>query len=166
MPLRAIAFDWGHTVMDEDRDREVPLDVRPIHVMPGVSEVLPQLAFPLALWANTRQAQESDIRAWLERAGFGHLFRWIATSIDAGARKPAPEFFAYALAQCGLTKEDVLFIGNQLNTDVTGGQAFGIRTGWLSGPEYRSRDDTPSDVVPTHTIQTLYGLPSLLQQLQ
>ena len=48
-----------------DRDREVPLDVRPIQVMPGVSEVLPHLTFPLALWANTRLAQESDVRAWL-----------------------------------------------------------------------------------------------------
>jgi hypothetical protein len=41
MQLKAIAFDWGHTVMDEKRDEEVPFDVRPIHVMPGVLEVLP-----------------------------------------------------------------------------------------------------------------------------
>ena len=63
MQLKAIAFDWGHTVMDENRDREVPLDVRPIHLMPGVSEMLPHLAFPLALWANTRLAREADVRA-------------------------------------------------------------------------------------------------------
>ena len=166
MQLKAIALDWGHTVMDENRDREVPLDVRPIHVMPGVSEVLPHLAFPLALWANTRLAQQSDVRTWLGRAGLDRLFRWVITSVDAGARKPAPQFFEYALAQCGLAREDVLFIGNQLNTDVAGGQAFGISTVWLSGSEYRSADETPCEASPTYTIRTLYELPALLQRLQ
>ena len=166
MQLKAIAFDWGHTVMDENRDKEVPLDVRPIHVMPGVSEVLPHLAFPLALWANTRLAQQSHVRTWLERAGLDRLFRWVITSVDAGARKPAPQFFEYALAQCGLAREDVLFIGNQLNTDVAGGQAFGISTVWLSGSEYRSADETPCEATPTYTIRTLYELPALLQRLR
>jgi FMN phosphatase YigB (HAD superfamily) len=166
MQLKAIAFDWGHTVMDENRDKEVPLGVRPIHVMPGVSEVLPHLALPLALWANTRLARESDLRAWLERAGLRDCFRWVITSVDAGARKPAAQFFEYALAQCGLAREDVLFIGNQLNTDVAGGQAFGISTVWLSGWEYRSADDTPCETSPAYTIQTLYELPRLLRRLQ
>ena len=165
--MKALAFDWGHTIMDENHDREIPLDVRPIHLMPGVAEVLPHLAFPLALWANTRVAQESDLRAWLTRAGLGHLFQWVMTSIDAGARKPVPQFFEYALAQCGLAREDVLFIGNQLNTDVAGGQVFGISTVWLSGAEYRSVDDTPAscEPSPTYTIRTLHDLPALLQRL-
>jgi len=46
MPLKAVAFDWGHTVMDERRDGDVPLDTRPVHLMPGVSEVLPQIPGP------------------------------------------------------------------------------------------------------------------------
>ena len=166
MQIRVIAFDWGHTVMDENRDREVRLELRPIHVMPCVSEVLPRLAHPLALWANTRDAQESDVRAWLERAGLGRLFRWVITSVDAGARKPAPEFFEYALARCGLARENILFVGNQLNTDVAGGQAIGISTVWLSGSEYRSLDEGPCEASPTYTIRTLYDLPALLQRLQ
>jgi FMN phosphatase YigB (HAD superfamily) len=163
--LRAIAFDWGHTIMDEQRDRDVPLDVRPIHVMPGVLEVVPHLTCPLALWANTRVATGADVREWLVRAGLARHFRWVTTSVDAGVRKPAPRFFQYALAHCGLDREDVLFVGNQLNTDVAGGQAFGIRTAWLSGPEYRSVDDAPCDAVPAYTIRTLNELPVLLQQL-
>ena len=38
MPLKAIAFDWGHTLMDERRDEHVPLDARSVHLMPGVAE--------------------------------------------------------------------------------------------------------------------------------
>jgi len=166
MPLKAIAFDWGHTLIDEHRDQHIPLDTRPIHLMPGVADVLPQLTLPLALWANTRVAREPVVRGWLDRAGLGLLFQWVVTSVDAGARKPAPEFFQYALACCGLTKNDVLFVGNQLNTDIAGGEAFGIRTVWLCGSSYRSLDDSPCNAKATYTIDTLHRLPVLVQRLQ
>ena len=88
------------------------------------------------------------------------------TSVDAGARKPLPEFFRYALAHCGLTKDSVLFVGNQLNTDIAGGEAFGVRTVWLSGAAYRSLDDGPCSATATYTIDTLSSLPTLVQNLQ
>jgi HAD superfamily hydrolase (TIGR01509 family) len=166
MPLKAIAFDWGHTLMDERRDEHVPLDARPVHLMPGVAEVLPRLTLPMAVWANTRTADETAVRVWLDRAGLSPLFCWVVTSVDAGARKPAPEFFEYALARCGLTKDDVLFVGNQLSSDIAGGEAFGIRTVWLSGSAHRSDDDTPSSARATYMVDTLYGLPALVQRLQ
>lgn len=164
--LEAIAFDWGHTLVDERRDEHIPLDTRPVHLMPGVANVLPQLTLPLALWANTRVAGEVSVRRWMDRAGLGPLFRWVITSNDAGVRKPAPEFFRYALGRCGLTKDSVLFVGNQLNTDIAGGEAFGIRTVWLCGSAYHSLDDVPCDARPSYTIDTLYSLPALLQKLQ
>src|SRR5688572_14864208 len=104
MPLKAVAFDWGHTLMDECRAREVPLDARPIHLMPGVSDALPRMTLPMAVWTNTRVAAETDVRRWLERAGLGRFFQWVVTSVEAGARKPAPAFFQYALARCGFAK--------------------------------------------------------------
>jgi FMN phosphatase YigB (HAD superfamily) len=128
MKKRVIAFDWGHTQMDERRDAQVPLDARPVHLMPGVADVLPRLSLPLAVWANTRITSETAVRGWLDRARLGPFFLWVITSVDAGARKPAPEFFQYALGRCGLAKEDVLFVGNQLNADIAGGEAIGIRT--------------------------------------
>ena len=166
MPLKAVAFDWGHTLMDERRDAHMPLDVRPVHLMPGVADVLPRLTLPLAVWANTRVDAEAAVRDWLDRAGLGSLFQWVITSVDARARKPAPEFFQYALARCGLSKDEVLFVGNQLNSDIAGGDAFGIRTVWLSGPAHRSLDDTPCSVTPAYTIDTLDSLPALVQSLQ
>lgn len=165
MRMKAVAFDWGHTLMDECRDRDVPIDARPVHLMPGVLEVLPHMTLPLAVWANTRFAAEIEVRGWLDRAGLGGFFQWVITSVDAGVRKPAPAFFQYALARCGFAKDDVLFVGNQLNTDIAGAEAFGIRTVWLSGPAYRSNDDAPCDACPTYTIRTLNDLPALLQRL-
>jgi putative hydrolase of the HAD superfamily len=166
MNLKAIAFDLGHTLMDERRDEHLPIDARPIHLMPGVSDVVPRMTLQLAVWANTRVAAEADVRAWLDRAGLGRCFQWVITSVDAGARKPAPEFFEFALARCGLAKDDVLFVGNQLNTDIAGAEALGIRTAWLSDPAYHSVDDAPCEARPTHTIGTLRDLPALVRKLQ
>jgi GNAT superfamily N-acetyltransferase len=105
------------------------------------------------------------VRAWLDRAGFGHRFEWVITSPDAGHRKPAPEFFAYALGRCGVPKEEVLFVCNQLNTDVAGAEAFGIRTVWLSDEAYRSPDDAACDARPTYSIPTLRELPDLIRRI-
>jgi FMN phosphatase YigB (HAD superfamily) len=85
----------------------------------------------------------------------------VATSV---VRKPAPEFFDYALSRCGLARENALFVGNQLNTDVAGAAAYGIASVWLAGPEFRSHDDRPCAVSPTYTIGTLQELPSLLRR--
>ncbi len=163
--VKMVALDWGHTLMDERRDRAIPLAERPVHLMPGVPEALAALGVPLAVWANTREGDERHVRAWLTRAGLDGVFTWVITSADAGARKPSPRFFAYALARCGCAPGDVLFVGNQLNTDVAGANAAGIRSVWLSGQAYRSDDDRPCDASPSYTIETLVDLPALLRQL-
>jgi len=163
--VRVLALDWGHTLMDERRDRDIPLDDRPAHLMPGVREALAAITLPLAVWANTREGDERHVRAWLRRAGLDGAFTWVITSIDAGARKPSTRFFAYALARCGCAADDVLFVGNQLNTDVAGANAVCIRSVWLAGDAYRSDDDRPCDAVPTHTIESLADLPALVGRI-
>jgi FMN phosphatase YigB (HAD superfamily) len=133
MVIKSVAFDFGHTLIDERKDKNVPLESRSIHLMPEVCEVLPFLSLPLTVWANTLTGTEAELRQWLERAGIGQFFAWVVTSVDAGFRKPAPEFFDFALGKCALSKNEVLFVGNQLNTDIKGDEQYGIRTVWLSG---------------------------------
>lgn len=164
--IKAVAFDFGHTLVDEQRDASVPLDSRAVHLMPEVSETLARMPVPLAVWANTRTATGNDLQRFLDRAGIGGV-AWVVTSVDAGFRKPAPQFFEFALRKCGLARDEVLFVGNQLNTDIAGGREYGIRTVWLSGGVYRSADETLSvrDIRPTHRIHTLRQLPSLLESL-
>lgn len=158
---KLIAFDFGHTLVDE----RLPLETEPVALMPGVLNAVQNISLPLAVWANTRNAGEAAVRKWLGRAGLNRFFVSVITSVDAGARKPAPQFFQYALAQAGMTKEDLLFVGNQLNTDILGAEAFGIQTVWLSGSAYRSDDDAPCDARPTYTIDSLNDLPALVQRL-
>lgn len=164
--IKLVAFDFGHTLKNEELHRDVPIEVQPIALMPGVQSALPQIGLPFALWANTRTAGERQVREWLRRAGLSDLFVSVVTSVDAGARKPASAFFAYALERSSLAAGDVLFVGNQRNTDIAGGEACGIRTVWLSGEAYRSRDDAETDVTPSYTIRTLDDLPDLIRRIE
>jgi FMN phosphatase YigB (HAD superfamily) len=159
--VKAVAFDFGHTLVDE---RTVDDHIQ---LMPGVREVLPRISVPMAVWANTRIADEAAIRDRLKGVQIEQYFSCFVTSVDARYRKPAPEFFQFALSRWSFAKEQVLFVGNQLNTDVLGGESFGIRTAWLSAPEFRSDDETMTlaEVKPTFTLFQLANLPSLLEQI-
>jgi hypothetical protein len=86
MVIKAVAFDFGHTIIEEQREQNTSLESCPIHLMPEVSEVLPRIELPMAVWANTRTAIEAEVRQFLERAGIGRFFVWVVTSVEAGAR--------------------------------------------------------------------------------
>jgi len=166
--LKAVIFDFGHTIMNEIKDRDWPFSSVPIHLMPGVLDVLPQLSIEMGIWANTRKVKERGVREWLKRAEINHHFKWVVTSVEAGHRKPHPEFFSFALKKSGLKKDEVVFVGNQLNTDIQGALNYGIPNVWLSDSVFRSPDDTYKEgqIVPTYTIGNLTGLPSLVRKLQ
>ena len=164
--LKAVIFDFGHTIMNEVKAAETPLASRPIFLMPGLPDILARIPFRMGIWANTKVAKERDVRLWLRKAGINHHFKWVITSVDAGARKPDRRFFSYALRKCKLKKDEILFVGNQLNTDIQGANDFGINCVWLSGRAFRSPDDALlSQVRPTHVIRSLKQLPALLEKL-
>ena len=165
MHVKAVALDFGHTVIDERVNVLTVLEHRQEHLMPGVRDALAGVSVPIAIWANTRVANAADLRRWLDRAGLSDRVRWIVTSIDAGARKPAREFFDRALGAMQMAAADVLFVGNQRNTDIAGGNAFGVPTVYLTDAIYRSPDDAPCASEPTFTIPTLSDLPSLVARL-
>ncbi|HWY70925.1 MAG TPA: HAD hydrolase-like protein, partial [Terriglobales bacterium] len=71
----------------------------------------------------------------------------------------------FALRKCGLSESEVLFVGNQLNTDVCGGVSCGIRTVWISGEAHRSPDDIGADVKPDFVIKSMLELPDLMRHL-
>jgi hypothetical protein len=85
-------------------DTSIPLESCAVRLMPHVSEILPKIPVPLAVWANTQIATGNDLEGFLDKGGIGRFFSWIVTSVDAGFRKPAPQFFDFALGKCGLAR--------------------------------------------------------------
>ena len=160
--LKLVAFDVGHTLVDETIDAAT--FTAPVRLMPDVREVLPQIHLPMAAWSNTRSAREAEVKQLLAAAGIGQFFTWIVTSVDAGYRKPHPSFFQFALRRCGVSAGELLFVGNQLNTDVCGGVQCGIKTVWVSGEAYRSPEDTGGNTSPDFVITSLSELPALVRQ--
>jgi len=164
MPLKLVAFDVGHTLIDESIDAAT--FTPPVRPMVGVREALQQIQLPMAAWSNTRSAREADVRELLAAAGIGQFFTWVVTSVDAGSRKPHRDFFRFALWTCGVSESEVLFVGNQLNSDVCGGVSCGVQTVWISGEAHRSPDDSGADATPDFVINSVLELPDLIRRFR
>jgi HAD superfamily hydrolase (TIGR01458 family) len=77
--------------------------------------------------------------------------------------KPAPEFFAAALDRLGVPAEDVVMVGDDVESDVLGGQACGM-TGILvrTGKFQPEAEDGVGGERPQHVIDSIADLPELL----
>ena len=126
----------------------------------GVREVR-AAGLPVALATNATD----DLAGDLEGLGIADEFDAVVNSWEIGVHKPARAFFDYALRVMQIGPDEVLFVGNQRNTDIAGGEASGIRTVYLTDAIYRSPDDAPSTAEPTFTIATLRDLPALVASI-
>jgi len=55
----------------------------------------------------------------------------VELSSDFGMKKPAKEFFAYALEKYKLDVGESLYIGNDIYCDVLGARAAGLKTAYI-----------------------------------
>ena len=62
----------------------------------------------------------------LAACGLGSYFSTIILSEDAGANKPSPQYFDYAIRVSGASRESTLMIGDNLQTDIMGALSSGI----------------------------------------
>ncbi|MEX0729747.1 MAG: HAD-IA family hydrolase [Aquisalimonadaceae bacterium] len=95
--------------------------------------------------------------------GLGHYFTHIISAIHVGAAKPAPEMFYAACERTGLAPGQLLHVGDDPETDVSGAARFGMRAVWLNRgglpwPDYL-------EPVPHVEIRDLHGLMKLLDQI-
>lgn len=96
------------------------------------TDVLPVLArwrerLPLIAISNGN----ADIKA----VGLGHLFTAAISAHETGYAKPDPRAFALACEKAGVTPDQVLHIGDDLDADVRGARAAGMTAAWLRRPE-------------------------------
>jgi HAD superfamily hydrolase (TIGR01458 family) len=79
--------------------------------------------------------------------------------------KPAPIFFASALANVGADAGTTLMVGDDLASDVVAAQQAGIRGVLVRTGKYLPRDDEKAAVRPDHVLDSFADLPELIEEL-
>jgi putative hydrolase of the HAD superfamily len=96
---------------------------------PEVKTTLRSLAgrYKLGVVAN----QDEAVLEALRRDGLLELFDVVALAKAAGAMKPDPRIWHYALQQAGVSADRAVHVGNRLDSDVRPAKGLGMRTIWL-----------------------------------
>ncbi len=85
-------------------------------------------------------------------------FDTIILSDEAGATKPSPQFFRFAMERATTTPDRSIMIGDNVNTDIAGAHAFAIDQIWFNP----YRQEQPAAFTPTHTVATLQDIMNIL----
>ena len=123
-------------------------------------EVLDQLKgkYKLVLITNgSPQLQNTKLEITPEIAPY---FDEIIISGAFGKGKPDPSIFEHALNIADVKKEDVLMVGDNLNTDILGATRAGIKSVWIN-----RENGTPKEVIPTYEIQNLHDIFAIIDSL-
>ena len=96
----------------------------------------------------------------LEACGLRPYFDTIILSEDAGANKPSPAFFDYALRQSGAQPATTLMIGDNLQTDIFGAMAAGLDT--LLFNRWSAPSSAYAKQPPTYVVGSLAEIEKIL----
>lgn len=124
-------------------------------LVPGAIDLLDHLRGKSMLHIITNGFHETQ-HTKLASSGLLGYFHNIITSEKAGARKPDPRIFRYALNKARAIAEDSVMIGDDPTTDIAGARNAGMHT-VLYDPEGRH-----AQVETTRTVAKLRDLLSLL----
>jgi putative hydrolase of the HAD superfamily len=101
----------------------------------------------------------------LREHGIAQLIDFMGVSALIGLEKPNPEIFKKAIDALGFAPEQIVHIGNRLDTDVIPAQSLGMRTAWIlrgeANPEPTERDLATPDIV----MKSLIGIPEAIAAL-
>ncbi len=123
----------------------------------GAREVLEILRGRYRLFLLTNGFNEVQFFK-VEHSGLAPYFEKVITSEMAGALKPHPRFFRYALEVSGADADTSLMIGDDVAADIEGAAAAGIDT-VLFNPRRR-----PHEAHPTYEITRLRKLLTILEE--
>ncbi len=102
---------------------------------------------------QTERGLQMDIGAFVH----GLEYASGATAMMIG--KPAADFFRIALADMGLTAESVLMVGDDIDSDIGGAQAIGIKGALVRTGKYREAYAQASEVKPDWVLDSIADLP-------
>lgn len=103
----------------------------------------------------------SDDGYKLDAGAFVALLEFAAHTEAVVLGKPAGAFFVSALKSLGLPPNEVLMIGDDMESDILGAKALGLHTCLVRTGKYRSGDENRFKLQPDMIIPGIWNLPNL-----
>jgi FMN phosphatase YigB (HAD superfamily) len=112
----------------------IHMEVIRSHVTPVAhhAALLRQLGGTLRLGLCSNFTHAPTARRILDDTGLAPALDVVVISADHGIRKPRPELFSVLLGGLDCAPAEVLHVGDNLDADVAGAAALGIRTAWIT----------------------------------
>lgn len=153
--LGKLGIEYDGTIIEERFENGVANGAYPVE---GAYELLEYLynKYDIYVVSNGfRFVQESRVKI----GKFDKYFKELFLSEDIAIQKPDIRFFDYCYKKLGYPpKEELILIGDSLSADVKGGNNFGIDTIWFN----KNNDPSPSDIIPTYTVEKLSKIKEIL----
>ena len=127
--------------------------------MPGAVGVREALRPHVVLGVVSNFPEPTFVRSTLARSRLDGFLDTIVVSAEVGRMKPDPVPFEVAFERLALEPAEVLFVGDDLRSDIAGAQSLGCRTAWLP---LDPAGVAVGPVQPDYRLGSLTDLPAVL----
>jgi 2-haloalkanoic acid dehalogenase type II len=100
----------------------------------------------------------SNGNSYPERCGLGGVFQFTVFSQDHCVEKPDPRIFRIVLERAGCSKDELLHVGDSLESDVKGAFEAGVKCVWLNRQGLENDTNFKAD----YEVSSLLGLLEIL----
>ena len=124
----------------------------------GAKDLLEYLASKYIIcFASNSSKSQQNIK--LKKAHMMKYAEHLFISDDIGFAKPAKEFFEACMEKLkGISKEEVILIGDSLTADIAGGINFGIKTIWFNFKQ----EEVPENLRADYIVNNLSEIKNIL----
>ena len=138
LPRYAERFGGETVPMSTDEEADFLMTANAMEPAPGIAEMLSKLqakGIPMYVLSNSGFTADALLTI-LNRLGIGHFFSKVWSSAEYGRTKPDRGFFEQVIATAlsehpEEKREDITFVGDIYETDVTGAFNAGIKAAWI-----------------------------------
>ena len=124
-------------------------------LIPNAIELLSELQPNYKLHIITNGFQEVQ-HVKINQSGMAKFFTIVVTSEMAGAKKPNPLIFNYALKKAGANLENSVMIGDDLNTDIKGAVNVGMKSIYFNPNKRTNNSIAWKEVVTLMEIKDIF----------
>jgi len=122
-----VGFNASDALIHRVANRYIDILGTQKYLFDGCLEVLDYLSKKYELHIITNGFEEVQNNK-LVNSGIAIYFKSVTTSEDVNAKKPDPRIFECALQKAKATKRESLMIGDSLEADIEGANAFGLQS--------------------------------------